>query len=161
MMYQIYDLICWPAFLGFGLVALTNRNWALMRCVLIMAAGQGLVDIWAGHFAPKVWKGQPSALLFAIYLASAWGLSIRPSGKLCSIMAALCIWGVAFSAMHQVFYWTKATDSLYFTANLAIGWLSFLVMAGGASGERGRRVVSWFVRTPSSLANQADIERLA
>ena len=160
-MYDAYALLCWPAFLAFAGIALINGNWALLRCVLIMAAGQGVVDIWACYFVPKVWQGQPSALLLGVYLASAWGLSIRPSGKLCSIMAALCLWGVAFSAMHAVFNWTNATDSLYFNMNLTIGWLSLFVLAGGATGERGRRFFSRLMRGGSGLADSADKKGLA
>ena len=161
MMYEIYALICWYVFGVFAFLSLYKHDWALLRCVAVMAAGQGIVDIWAAWFMPVVWAGQPSLLLLGVYMASAWALSIRPSGKLCSIMAALCLWGVAFSAMHHVFDWTKATDSLYFNMNLAIGWLSFFVMAGGATGERGRRFLSRLVRSSSGVANPTNKEGLA
>lgn len=161
MMYETYALICWYVFAGFAGLAFYKGNWALLRCVAVMAAGQAIVDIWSAWFAPLAWAGQPSLLLLWVYIASAWGLSIRPSGKLCSIMAALCLWGVVFSIMHHVFDWTKATDSLYFNMNLAIGWLSFFVMAGGATGERGRRFLSRLVRGGTDLANPSDKKGLA
>lgn len=161
MMYGLYIILCWYAFVVFGTIAIYKHNWALLRCVSVMASGQAFVDIWAAWFMPVVWNGQPSEMLLGIYLASAWALSIRPSGKLCSIMASLCLWGVAFSAMHAAFNWTNATDSLYFNMNLTIGWLSLFVLAGGATGERGRRFLSRLLRGGSGLADSADKKGLA
>lgn len=160
-MYAAYTMVAWPVFALCGLVAIYRGDWGLMRCAIIMALGQFAIDVWAAVFQPVVWQGQPSGPLFWIYAVSAIILTIRPSGKLCSIMAALCLWGVAISALHYTFHWTYATDSLYFQLNLLIGWFSLFVLAGGASGERGRRFLSRFVRSPTGMADTSNRAGLA
>lgn len=160
-MYEAYTILVWPLLVAIGCLAIYKANWALLRCVVVTGAAEITIGVWADYFSPKVWEGQPSHWFLAIYIVSVIALTIRPSGKLCSIMAGISIWGVVLSALHFSFHWTKETDALYFQSNLFLGWLTLIVIAGGSTGERGRRFILGIMRGASRMANPAHNAGLA
>lgn len=155
-MYELYTLLAWPIFvIGIG-VGAARADWALIRCVGVTALTQLAFDLYGRNFAmPDVWAGQPSLAYGIFYLVAAIALTIRPSGKLCSIMAAIPIWGIVISALHFVFDWTKATDALYMNGSLALGFASFAIIGGGIAGDGGRRFCLSAYRRCARLANKA------
>jgi hypothetical protein len=139
-LYHGYLAAFWPMLAMCAFIALWRADYALLRCVAVVIGGQLAIDLWfATHGAMAE---QPWAAFLAVYALSAALLTIRPSGMLCSIMGGVMLAGALFSIIRGAFNWTEATDLLYWQVNVLLGWLTFAVLSGGATGERGRRVVT-------------------
>lgn len=149
-LYHAYLVAFWPVMAICAVIALWRADYALLRCVVVVIGGQFAIDLWFHIHGPG--QEQPWAVYLVIYAISSALVTIRPSGSLCSIMGGVMMSGVLFSIIQGAFHWTKATDLLYWQTNVLIGCMTFAVLAGGASGERGRRVVTAFGRGVARLA---------
>lgn len=153
IVYQGYLLAFWPIMALLGLKAIIRWELPMLRCLAVIIFGQWAIDFWVAALAPGVWPGQPWHIYLTIYTASAFLVTIRPAGKLCSALGGVFIAGVIISVLRALFVSSDALDWLFWQSNLIIGWLALFVVIGGAGYEGGRRVLA---ATGRGLARMVD-----
>ena len=126
------------------LSALWRNDWALARCALVLVSGEAAISAWFAAFGPLA--VQPWHVYLAIYSAQCAMVTVKPSNRLCSVMGGLFLAGATLSLVHGAMTTSIAADWMYWQGNLSLGLMMILVLAGGASGETGRRIVTGFWR---------------
>ena len=158
---EVYRAVFWPSISFLLIVAVFYSNMAVIRCALVMMGGEWATGYWQAHLRPAEWHGQPVELLAFIYFVSAAIVTIRTSGKSCSILGGVFCAGFIFSIINMCFEYDAARDWQYWGANLAISWLALLVVIGGSTGETGKRFVSDLWRRFIDLVDATYPRRLA
>jgi hypothetical protein len=142
LMMQLYNLYVhtfWPLITGVLVWGLYARRHDLVRCSVVLGGGQVAIDLWTSQLS--VANGQPWYVYLTINALSCIALTVLPSSRLCSTLGGLFLAGAGISIIHGSFYWTNATEWLYWQNTLLLGWAMLLVLAGGATGETGRRFI--------------------
>ena len=152
-LYSLYIHIFWPLVTGILAYGLVIRRHDLVRCSVVMGAGQIAIDLWTSQVSTA--HGQPWYVYLTINVLSCFALTILPSSRLCSALGGLFLAGAGMSIVHGSFYWTNATEWLYWQNMLLLGWAMLLVLAGGSTGETGRRFVHHLWRWLVKLAHPA------
>lgn len=136
-LYSAYAWLFWPVIAG---TIVLNRSWAGMRCATVLAMGQLFMWGWFTFAMPAHFERQPSEVYLLVYVLSCFALTVRPSGKLCSIMAGLMLVGVALSIVVGTVA-TRSADMLFWQSQVLLGWATLIVLTGSAAGGRGRRIL--------------------
>lgn len=151
---DIYSALIWPLVALCVMLAAYRHDIALFRCASVTGAGQLFINLW-GQYAMTPDSPQPVWAMLGMYTAQAIAVTVLPSGLVCVAMSAVFIGGVVISILHVCLPITFATESLYWANNLLLALASVLILAGGAAGESGKRVVYYLWRLASHVAHRS------
>jgi len=144
--YLAWAIALWPALLAITLYCVMTKNWDGLRCAVLLGGAQWGMDMYLSYTGWLPEYGQPWQVHLVIYSICCIVATILPAGRICSLLGAVFIAGVAWAIVRGVVEYTigstGAVDYLYWRGTLYNGWLMLAITAGGASGETGKRIVN-------------------
>lgn len=143
--YIAWLVAIWPALLAITVYCVITRNWDGLRCAVLLGAAQWGMDMYLSYTGWLPAYGQPWQAHLVIYTICCIIATILPVGRICSLLGAVFIAGVAWAIVRCVVEYTigtsSAVDYLYWRGTLYNGWLMLIITAGGATGETGKRII--------------------
>jgi hypothetical protein len=178
IVYDVFQAVFYPV-MGWAFVSgylqdkfplnasILSNIWrsALMRASVVSVVGQAALTYWEGLIGEQPKGLYPILPLFIVCLLSAIAVTMRPAGRFSAFVGASFSATVLFCLVYAVNVAmngrTIAGDLLLWRSGMVSAIVLIVLMAGAASGETGKRVVSSIGRFLDELARKALKRKLA